>query len=156
MSESSETKLNSQTGEQNRFFVNRSIDTADVTTSQDATITSTRDALEVSFPEFRTYSGTFAQTHREAARLNALSVSDEEWEKLLKERQQLLNKVLDKTITIKESNRLEYVRWSLDRIEDARHGGALDQLEERISRYEKFLDDLDDFKKQLIRSRKRR
>ena len=64
--------------------------------------------------------------------------------------------LLDETITIQESNRLEYVRWSLDRIEDARHGAALDRLEVYINRYEEFLDDLDEFKIALDRAARRR
>ena len=50
----------------------------------------------------------------------------------------LLDKKFDGHITRKELNRLEYVRWSLDRIEDAKHGETLDILEMAISRYEQF------------------
>ena len=85
---------------------------------------------------------TYAQTAKLAGRLNAASVSDEEQKSLLVERQSLLDKKFTGTITRKESNRLEYVRWSLDRIEDAKHGQTLDVIEGAVARYEHFFDEL--------------
>src|SRR5437868_566106 len=69
------------------------------------------------------------QSWREAGRLNAGQASDRELAELLAERKALLAKKLEQTLNREDSDRLEYVRWSLDRIEDARHGHALDQLE---------------------------
>jgi hypothetical protein len=68
---------------------------------------------------------------------------------LLQERQALLDKKLGGRITRKEENRLEYVRWSLDRIEDAKYGHALDALEGRIGAYEQFLSDMGNLREQL-------
>lgn len=93
-------------------------------------------------PRLGAFSEPYAQTSRLAGRLNAASISDEEHKALLDERQILLDKKLYGAMTRKESNRLEYVRWSLDRIEDAKHGQALDILEGYVARYEQFLSDV--------------
>lgn len=77
-----------------------------------------------------------AITSRRAGRKNAASVSEKEVEALLDERRDLLAKKFDGTINPAEERRLNYVRWSLDRIEDARHGETLDELELAVARYE--------------------
>jgi hypothetical protein len=92
---------------------------------------------------------TVVVTSRLAGRMNAASVSEAEHRALLRERQELLNKRFDNTITRKESNRLEYVRWSLDRIEDARHGGELDYLEAHIESYERLVTQIRSLERQL-------
>jgi hypothetical protein len=92
------------------------------------------------------------QATRRAARLNASKASDEEVASLLAERQQLLDKYFAGTITKGESTRLEYVRWSLDRIEDARHGAALDTLESHVARFEDLAEQLDALREQLGRA----
>ncbi len=84
-----------------------------------------------------------------AGRLNAATVSERERIELLHERQHLVDKELDGTITKKEANRLAYVRWSLDRIEDARHGGALDTLESFVVQYEQLVKEIDNLQSQL-------
>ncbi len=91
----------------------------------------------------------FADAARRAGRLNAASVSEEEYQALLRERQRLLDKKFDGTMSKSESNRLEYVRRSLDRIEDARHGAALDALEGSVGKFEQFLLQVEDLKSQL-------
>lgn len=92
------------------------------------------------------------QATRRAARLNASKVSDEEIASLLAERQVLLDKHFDGTITRGERTRLEYVRWSLDRIEDAKHGAALDTLESHVERIEELAEQLDALRDQLGRA----
>lgn len=67
-----------------------------------------------------------------AGRRNASVTSVAEQEALLAERQGLLEKELAGEITKKEAIRLEYVRWSLDKIDDAKYGASLDKLEARI------------------------
>lgn len=89
-------------------------------------------------PSFDTPNDYVALTARRAGRQNAARITDQERDALLRERQSLLNKDFDGTITHAESNRLEYVRWSLDRIEDARQGEQLDALENMIAQYEQF------------------
>lgn len=90
-----------------------------------------------------------AQAARIAGRVNASAISEAEHKALLGERQSLLDKKFAKTITSKELNRLEYVRWSLDRIEDAKYGFTLDFLEGSVSRYEQFLSELHVLERQL-------
>jgi hypothetical protein len=90
-----------------------------------------------------------AQMARRAGRMNASSISNDEETQLHAERQKLLDKQFDNTITRAESIRLEYVRWSLDRIDDAKHGQALDALEQQIARYEAFAAEVRDLKAQL-------
>jgi len=84
-----------------------------------------------------------------AGRINAASVSDQECQTLLRERQDLLDKNFDDTITRKEKIRLEYIRWSLDRIEDSKFGQTLDMLENSVSKYEQFLSDVRKLENQL-------
>jgi len=101
-------------------------------------------------PEFGARGALYAVTARLAGRMNAASISEKEHAALYSERQRLLDRSLDGTITRKESNRLEYVRWSLDRIEDAKHGSALDVLEGAVAMYEQFAEDVADLNRQLV------
>jgi hypothetical protein len=81
--------------------------------------------------------GAKEQIARLTARQNASKVPEAEVKALFEERQRLVPKQLDGTITKKEMARLDYVRWSLDRIEDGKHGDALDELESHIVQFEK-------------------
>lgn len=101
------------------------------------------------FPTFGVSGELYAIGARRAGRINAASVSKEEFNKLLQERQVLLDKKFAGTMTRKESIRLEYVRWSLDRIEDARHGQTLDALDDLVTRYEQLQTDLRNFEQDL-------
>jgi len=103
----------------------------------------------VEFPRIGGGANVFADAARIAGRLNASSVSEEEHKNLLDERQQILKKKLLNGITKKENNRLEYIRWTLDRIEDAKYGGALDALEGAVERYENLLRELHDLESKL-------
>lgn len=103
----------------------------------------------IRIPNFDTHAEVFAITSRMAGRLNATAVSEDEHKALLRERQRLLDKKLAGAITRSESNRLEYVRWSLDRIEDAKYGYVFDALENNISGYERFLEEVRGFEGQL-------
>ena len=93
-------------------------------------------------PDFSRYGPAYAATSRIAGRINAANISDGELNELLRERQKLLDKQFEGVITRKEFNKLEYIRWTLDRIEDARHGHALEMLDSAVSRYEQILEDL--------------
>lgn len=97
---------------------------------------------DLKVPSFAGYGEVYAAASRRAGRLNAANISETEHKALLLERQLLLDKKLSGSISRKDSNQLEYVRWSLDRIEDAKHGFAMDVLEHSISSYEQFSDDL--------------
>jgi hypothetical protein len=105
------------------------------------------------FPTFSATAEVYAVTSRMAGRLNAASISEDERQSLLRERQALLDKKFAGQMTRQESNRLEYVRWSLDRIEDARHGWVLDALEGSVEGYERFLSDLHSLREQLEAAR---
>jgi hypothetical protein len=100
-------------------------------------------------PDFGDNAEVYAVTSRIAGRINATAISEQERNSLLRERQTLLDKKLSGTITSKEANRLEYVRWSLDRIEDAQHGQTLDALESSVVRYEQFLAEMQELQEQL-------
>jgi hypothetical protein len=86
--------------------------------------------------------------------MNAAAISDGDHQRLLDERQHLLDKELAGTITRHEINRLEYVRWSLDRVDDARYGVGLEMLENAVARYERFQADIEQFYSELLNLRK--
>lgn len=56
-------------------------------------------------------------------------------------------------MTRKEEIRLEYVRWSLDRIDDAKHGQELDLLEGLAAQYESFLSNFHRLEEDLLQHR---
>lgn len=84
----------------------------------------------------------YAVTTRIAGRVNASSASPKERADLLAERQRLLDKKFDGTATRPDLNRLDYVRWSLDRIEDATYGQDLETLDNAVAAYERLLSDI--------------
>ena len=73
---------------------------------------------------------------REAGRINAMHISEREHKDLLDERATLLKLKFTAPLTRRQQDRLEYVRWSLDRIEDAQHGHKLDRLEMVVAQYQ--------------------
>jgi hypothetical protein len=81
----------------------------------------------------------FDAASRMAGRINASAISKAEQDAFLAERAALLKKKYESGLAGREANRLEYVRWSLDRIEDAKYGGDLDVLDSAVSQYEDFL-----------------
>ncbi|THV13863.1 hypothetical protein [Rhizobium rhizophilum] len=97
----------------------------------------------------------YAVTSKVAGRLNATAVSAAEHQALLDERQKLLDRKFSGEFTRRDENRLAYVRWSLDRIEDAQYGPELDKLEEHISQYENLLGEITKFTAQLERHKRR-
>jgi hypothetical protein len=102
-------------------------------------------------PKFDTDPAVHAVTARLAGRINARAVSDAEHSHLLQERQVLLDKLFDGTIGRKEEHRLRYVRWSLDRIEDARYGSALDMLSDEVRLYENLVAEIGNFRSEVMR-----
>ena len=78
----------------------------------------------------------YAATARLAGRVNAARIPQSEVDQYLRERAQLLDKKLEGTISKRELNRLEYIRCSIDRIDDDRFGANLDVLEEAVQLYE--------------------
>lgn len=102
-------------------------------------------------PKFSGYGPIYADAARRAGRINAAAISDAERNAWLAERKRLFEKKYSTGLTKSEANRLEYVGWSLDRIQDARTGGALDDLEAMVSMYEKFSSDLSDLKSTIVK-----
>lgn len=105
-------------------------------------------------PTFNISGELHAIAARQAGRLNAASISLQEYENLLSQRQKLLDKKLDGKMTRQDEIKLDYVRWSLDRIEDAKHGAAMDTLESSVATYERFLSEVQDLKRQLWERKK--
>jgi hypothetical protein len=106
-------------------------------------------AVEFRIPEFDSQRQLYASATKRAGRINALSISESEENALLAERQALLDKALNGSITRAETCRLEYVGWQLDRIEDARSGITLDMLEDAVNAYERLAADIQSFRDQL-------
>ena len=77
-----------------------------------------------------------AIAQRRAGRLNASSIGSDEVEELIAERKALLEKQYTLGLSEGEIRRLAMIRWSLDRVDDARSGEVLDALEGAIVRYE--------------------
>lgn len=98
----------------------------------------------------------FAQTARQAGRRNAARISESEENALRDERRRLLEKKFDGGLTRKEANRLQYVRWSIDRIDDAREGLALDALDAAVQRYEALGDEIDSLVRQITNATRRK
>lgn len=101
-------------------------------------------------PTLGSATAAYAINARLAGRQVAAQTAPVERERLLAERRVLLDKKFDGTMTHKEQNKLTYVRWSLDRIDDAESGASLDQLEDLVSRYERVLSELDSLRVQLM------
>ena len=87
--------------------------------------------------------------------MNAASISEKEHTELLQERQMLLDKMFEGSLTQPQRARLEYVRWSLDRIEDAKHGLHLDMLDDAVRTYERLSDDITSLKADFERHARR-
>jgi hypothetical protein len=118
---------------------------------------SSADILELPrFPNFANAISAQSAASRLANRVNARAISEADHRQLLLERQQLLDKELSGTMTPEEENRLAYVRWSLDRVDDARYGDGLDKLETIVQQYERFQRDIEKFHAELERLSKSR
>lgn len=98
---------------------------------------------EFSFNPFQDGRGNLTIiTQRRAARLNAASIDNSEYEKLLNERANLVKSKFSDCLSAKQERRLRFVHWSLDRIQDARQGEAFDELESMIELYERVGQDI--------------
>jgi hypothetical protein len=84
-----------------------------------------------------------------AGRASARQTSVADERALLKEREALLRKQMTSQLSKAEARRLEFVRWGLARIEDARIGPTLDELELAVRRYEDFLSEITRLRQEL-------
>lgn len=117
-----------------------------------------RGATAVLPPHSNVNQGFLVAATRTVGRMSAASISSKERNELLEERQRLLDKKLSDKITRSEANCLSYVRWMLDRIEDARSGPVLDEIEAKLFEYERLARDIASLKDILhstVRSRNR-
>lgn len=113
-----------------------------------------RSDLQVHLGQRSVPPNIYAATAREAGRINAAKISQQEYQNWLDERQALLDKKFAGTMTRVESNRLQYVLWSLDRIEDARHGAELEHLELLASSLESFQSSVEQLRSDLTKAKK--
>jgi hypothetical protein len=72
-----------------------------------------------------------------------------ERKQIISERNQLVQKQFKVSLSIKEEKRLKYIRWQLDRIDDAESGEFLDYLEKITEAHEKFAKELNAFLTQI-------
>ena len=125
------------------------------TTVQGMAVSPTQNtATNMALPNFGMPTNLYAIANRRAARLNAATISDTERDEWLTERQLLLDRKFDGTMTRADEVRLEYVRWQLDRIEDAKHGESLDMLESIVLQYEQFKSDLEELQSKLTKHKR--
>jgi hypothetical protein len=73
---------------------------------------------------------------RSAARALTRHTMAREEPKLLQERDELLSKKFEGGLSPREERHLKYVRWQLDRIDDAVNGAHLDQVERIVAAQE--------------------
>ncbi|TXM91964.1 hypothetical protein [Methylobacterium sp. WL116] len=91
----------------------------------------------------------YAATSKIAARVHTANVSQGEIDKLERTRRALLDKKYAGEIRQEEINKLAYVRWSLDRIEDAKYGTSFDLLEEKVIAVERLIKEMAVLKSKL-------
>jgi hypothetical protein len=99
--------------------------------------------------KFDDLAGIRAHAARIASRINASNVSSSEIDRLFRTRKELLDKKLNGNATRQELNRLEYIRWSLDRVEDAQVGEGIDKIEDFVTKYEDLLAQIEMFRTDL-------
>jgi hypothetical protein len=83
-----------------------------------------------------------ATVARDAGRMAASKVTDDEFEALLERHRALARKKVTGAISVPESLELQLVRWELDRIEDARSGPARDLLWEAVEPRRELADEI--------------
>ena len=86
-----------------------------------------------------------------AARNSAASTSRTEERDLLKERARLLNLKMRGRLNAQQQTRLDYVRWNLDQIENARLGPSLDKLQAAVEQYKALLKEIGTLKGEFDR-----
>lgn len=94
---------------------------------------------DVSKPGF---SGLSPDNIRQINRVITRKIPQSERQQIIDERNQLVRKQFKGGLSVKEENRLKYVRWQLDRIDDAETGGFLDYLQIITEGHEKFAKEL--------------
>ncbi len=100
----------------------------------------------------RTYSAdqTPARLDKQLERQRALDCYGDEEDALYTEHGNLVDKMFADGLSAGEQRRLEVVRWKLHRIQDARQGEKLDDLNRRVSEYGKFAASINQLKSELL------
>jgi hypothetical protein len=109
-------------------------------------------------PSKREFSELSPDNIRKINRLITRNISPGEKEAIINERNQLIQKQFKGGLSPKEERRLTYVRWQLDRIDDAESGEFLDYLEQITESHEKFSKELKGLLNQMesVQSRPKR
>lgn len=94
---------------------------------------------DVSKPGF---SGLSPDNIRQINRAITRKIPPSEKQQIINERNQLVRKQFKGGLSAKEEDRLKYVRWQLDRIDDAETGEFLDYLQIITEGHEKFAKEL--------------
>jgi hypothetical protein len=98
---------------------------------------------EVASPDFSRYNGArSSSTALATARMSARQVDPSEVDRLMSEHRRLAQQKILGVFSHRDEVRLEYVRWSLDRIEDAVSGAELDMLSAEVALYRQLGKDL--------------
>ena len=90
-----------------------------------------------------------------AGRVNAGRISEAEIADKIAQHAALVLKKYEDKLSFEEERKLTYLRWDLDRIENAFHGPGLDVLEAAVSDYENFYKRLASFADDLNASKRR-
>ncbi len=102
-------------------------------------------------PDFSRYMGRSADFVLASARMSARQVDDGEVERLLSEHRILAHEKVMGRADCRQLARLEYVQWTLDRIDDAKSGPALDVLDSEVSLMKQLGEDLISLKRSIDR-----
>lgn len=123
-------------------------------TSSSYTAPAGDESFSNNFSGFDVDSSVDARAETKALMRNIINKrhSDGERKRLIAERKEIIDKKFAGAASQSEINRLEYINWTLDQIEDARHGAALDRLEMSIARYESFLEGVDRLTQEVQRA----
>ena len=95
---------------------------------------------EISFEGFP--SGLTTENIKKINRAFTKRIPLEIEEDLIKERNQLVRKKIKEDLTKREQIRLTFLRWQLDRIDDAKHGEHLDLLGRIVEAQEEFTEEI--------------
>lgn len=105
------------------------------------------EAPEISFESFP--SGLGPEDIKKINRAFTKGISPKIEENLIKERNELVKKKVKEHLTKKEQIRLTFLKWQLDRIDDAKHGEHLDFLGRIVGAQEEFAKEIGMFLSQI-------
>lgn len=107
-----------------------------------AKTTAGRSAPTVADPSKPGFGGLSSHDIKRVNRTVTRKIQQTEKDKIIDERNQLVRKQFKVGLSAREKNRLKYVRWQLDRIDDAESGESLDYLQIIAEGNERFSKEL--------------